>query len=112
GQPFRGLPLPFANHRLVDAVLRRQLRRRQLTPQRLQRHLRLDSAEYLVRLPVIRVRPSRRRTELNHLPERSGPPQSSSIKARVKSIAADDPAEVMRDPSRTKIRSGSIRAAG
>jgi ATP-dependent DNA helicase RecQ len=25
-------------------------------------------------LPVIRVRPSRRRTELNHLPERSGPP--------------------------------------
>ena len=27
-QPFRGTPLPLAHHRLVDAVLGRQLRRR------------------------------------------------------------------------------------
>src|SRR6476469_3598179 len=37
----------------------------------------LKSAEYRVRLPVIRVHPSRRRTELNHLPEIPGPPQSN-----------------------------------
>src|SRR3954451_14672466 len=34
----------------------------------------LNSAEYRFRLPVIRVRPSRRRTELNHLSEVRGPP--------------------------------------
>src|ERR1700712_2012665 len=35
----------------------------------------LKSAEYRVRLPVIRVRPSRRRTELTYLSEIRGPPQ-------------------------------------
>jgi hypothetical protein len=33
----------------------------------------LNSAEYRVRLPVIRVRPSRGRTELKYLPEFRGP---------------------------------------
>src|SRR6476620_1305057 len=42
----------------------------------------LKSAEYRVRLPVIRVRPSRRRTELNHLSEIRGPPQSSARAVR------------------------------
>src|SRR3954465_1464569 len=37
----------------------------------------LTSAEYRVRLPVIRVRPSRRRTELNRLSEIRGPSQPS-----------------------------------
>src|SRR3954470_14289565 len=37
----------------------------------------LKSAEYRVRLPVIRVRPSRRRTELTRLSEIRGPPQTS-----------------------------------
>src|SRR6476469_6294220 len=36
----------------------------------------LKSAEYRVRLPVIRVRPSRRRTELTRLSEIQGPPQT------------------------------------
>ena len=35
-------PLPLAHHRLVNAVLGRQLRRRQLTLQRLQRNTRLE----------------------------------------------------------------------
>lgn len=38
----RDPPLPFAGHRLMDAVLRRQSRRRQLAPRRLQCHLRLE----------------------------------------------------------------------
>ncbi|MDB5383216.1 MAG: hypothetical protein JWO26_2848, partial [Rhodospirillales bacterium] len=37
----------------------------------------LNSAEYRVRLPAIRVRPSHRRTELNHLSEIQGPPQGA-----------------------------------
>jgi hypothetical protein len=35
----------------------------------------LNSAVYRFRLPVIRVRPSRKRTELNHLSEFRGPSQ-------------------------------------
>src|SRR3954449_1111493 len=40
----------------------------------------LNSAEYRVRLPVIRVRPSRRRTELTRLPEIRGPPQVQALR--------------------------------
>jgi hypothetical protein len=38
----------------------------------------LKSAEYRRRLPVIRVRPAHRRTELGHLSKIRGPPQTSS----------------------------------
>src|SRR5215212_6578986 len=41
----------------------------------------LKSAEYRVRLPVIRVCPSHRQTELNRLSEIRGPPQSAPGRA-------------------------------
>src|SRR3954471_20616025 len=41
-QPLHGLPLPLTHHRLVNAVLGCQLRRRQLTPQCFQGHFRLE----------------------------------------------------------------------
>jgi len=41
-QTLCGLALPFTDHRLVDAVLRRQLRRCQLATQRFQRYLCLE----------------------------------------------------------------------
>src|ERR671939_37663 len=39
----------------------------------------LNSAEYRVRLPVIRVHPSHRRTELTHLSEIRGPPHTACL---------------------------------
>ena len=40
--PFHGVPLPLSHHRLVDAVLHCQLRRRQFTELGLHRHTRLE----------------------------------------------------------------------
>ena len=50
----------------------------------------MKSAEYRVRLPVIRVRPSRRRTELNYLSEIRGPPQFSGKSAAEESARTSE----------------------
>ena len=78
GQALHGLPLPSTYHRLVDAVLRRRLRRRPARPAAFQRAaFASNPAVHRVRLPVVRIRPSRRRIELNRLSELQGPPQGA-----------------------------------
>ncbi len=58
-QVLHGLLPPLTHRRLVHTVLGRQLRRRQLAPQRLKRHARLELSPIPLPLARHRVRPSR-----------------------------------------------------
>ena len=101
-------------HRLVDTVLARQLRRCQLTPQRLQSNLRLEIRR--IPLPLARhlVRPSQEQTELNPLSELPGPPQKHSGKTKLYGVPYDARARMIllylqtqRNVSTTLIHPGS-----
>jgi len=69
------LPLPVADHRPVNAMLGCRWRHHQLARSASSATSVWKSAEYRVRLPTIRVRPSHGQVELTRLPEIWGPPQ-------------------------------------
>ena len=77
GQTLDRLLTPCGDHRLVDAVLRRQLRQRQFPFSASNATFALKSAEYRLRLPVIRSVLHKGRTNLKPLSGFPGPNQSS-----------------------------------